>query len=136
MKKVIYFFLLVSFAGCDNDQPDCSNIACTEIFKTIMVSIKDADENPVALDKFIVFDMNTGRDITREVSPAEYELMIQNGTYPLFGDEQLSNYINSKTTVNFKGFDDDKVIVNSVFTVGADCCHVLLYEGETEIIIN
>ncbi len=136
MKKIIYFFLLISFAGCDDNRSDCSNVACTEEFKTIMVIVKDLDEIPVALDKFEVIDINSGEDITRNVGQAEFEMLKENGTYPLFGDEFVAKFLNSKTSVNFKGFDDGNEIVNSTYIVGADCCHVLLYEGDTNLIID
>lgn len=128
--------LLLFFAGCAyTETTDCTNKACTEVFKTIAVTILDSDQNQVALDSFKVINLENGNDLTRIVHPAEFEAMMENGTYPLFGDEFVQEFRNKKVEINFKGFRDNLEIVNSNYTVGADCCHVILISGEPEISI-
>ena len=128
---------MIIFFGCTNDdKSDCSDMACTEVFKTITVSIKNSNGNPIALDRFEVTIFDSGTDITRNVNETEYELMKQNGVYPLFGDENSEEYENKELKIIFKGFIDSQEIVNSNYNVGADCCHVFLIDGNTELIID
>ena len=136
MKRMFYFFLLTSFMGCFDNKDDCGDALCTEVYKTIVIYVKDSNGNTVSLDAFEVYDINSGKYITREITQADFEIMRKEGIYPLFGDEHVLKYQNTKASVNFKGFIDGNEILNSIFVVGADCCHVLLYEGETDIIID
>lgn len=136
MKQCILLTLFLLGISCNNDKTDCDGVVCTEEFRTIIVSIKDPMGNPVALDKFEVFDLDSGEDITREINANEFELMQQLGTYPIFGDEYSATYKNSSVIINFKGFVANEEIVNVNFKVGADCCHVYLIEGITEIQID
>jgi len=128
--------LLLFFAGCENNiASDCANKACTEIFKTIVVTIKDSENNPVALDSFKVTNIENGNDLTRELNNPEIEAMRENGVYPLFGDEYARDFSNKEVEINFKGYIDNQEIINSDYKVGADCCHVILISGDPEISI-
>ena len=137
MKTSVYsILLLLFFAGCENnDASGCANQACTEVFKTIMVTIKDSENNHVALDNFKVTNLENGNDLTREFNNAEFETMRENGVYPLFGDEYVRDFSNKEVDINFKGYIDDQEIINSNYKVGADCCHVILISGDPEISI-
>jgi hypothetical protein len=137
MKTSVYFLLLLLFfTGCENnDASDCANKACTEVFKTIVVTIKDSENNPVALDSFKVTNLENGNDLSREINNAEFEAMRENGVYPLFGDEYARDFSNKEVEINFKGYIDNQEIISSDYKVGADCCHVILISGDTEISI-
>ena len=129
----VFPLLLLS---CNGDDSDCAEAICTLSFDTITVFINDTDTNPVALDRFEVLIIGSGIDITRIVNESEFETMKENGTYPLFGDEYQQSYANTEVQLNFKGIINDQVIVNENFTVGADCCHVNLVSGNTNIMID
>jgi hypothetical protein len=136
MKTSIYFVFLLFFAGCENNDPnDCTNQACTEVFKTIVVTIKDSENDPVALDSFKVTNLENGVDLTREHNNAEFETMRENGVYPLFGDEYARDFSNKEVDINFKGYIDNQEIISSDYKVGADCCHIILISGDPEISI-
>jgi len=137
MKTSVYFlFLLLLFAGCENnDLNDCANQACTMEFRTITVTIKDSEKNPVALDSFKVTNLENGDDLSRELNNTEFEAMRENGVYPLFGDEYARDFNNKEVEINFKGYIENQDIVNSYYKVGADCCHIMLISGDPEISI-
>jgi hypothetical protein len=137
MKISVYsILLLLFFAGCENNNAnDCTNQACTEEFRTITVTIKDSENNPVVLDSFKVTNLESGDDFTRELSNTEFEAMREKGVYPLFGDEYARDFSNKEVEINFKGYIDNEEIINSDYKVGADCCHVILISGDPEISI-
>ena len=137
MKITIYsIFILLFFASCDNNNTsECANKPCTEIFKTIMVSIKDSENNPVALDSIKVTNLENGNDLTREINNFEFEAMREYGSYPLFGDEYARDFSNKEVEINFKGYVENLEIISSDYKVGADCCHVIHISGDTEIVI-
>jgi hypothetical protein len=140
-KKIIENFglllvLLLLFASCENkDSNDCINQACTEEFRTITVTIKDSENNPVVLDSFKVTNLENGNDLSRELNNAEFEAMRENGVYPLFGDEYAQDFRNKEVEINFKGYIDNHELINSNYIVGADCCHIILISGDPEISI-
>ena len=137
MKKIICLCLMIIFFGCTNEnEPDCSAVACTLQLKIIFVSIKDSNGNPVALNRFEVFILDSGTDITININDTQYEVIKQRGTYPLFGDENREESYNKELEINFKGFIDNQEIVNSNYIVGADCCHVYLIEGNKSLRIE
>ncbi len=133
---MLFLFLLGCNNSDDNNNPECNNIACTLEFRTITVHIIDDLANPVALDGIKVTISENGNDITREISDLEWQLFRQNGTYPLFGDEYTKDYQNMELEINFKGFINDLQVVSSNFIVGANCCHVILISGNTNLIID
>ena len=136
MKKFFIYIFLLLFLSCNDDKSDCTDTFCTHNFVTITVFIKDTNDNPVAIDTFEVLIIESGIDITRIVNDSEFEIMRQNGTYPLFGDEYQQSYANTEVQINFKGIINNQVIVNEDFTVGADCCHVNLISGNTNIVTD
>lgn len=118
-----------------DDTSNCTDVFCTEEFRTITISVKDKDGAAVALDHYNVVVLSDGEDITLNASSSEYEWMTKNGSYPLFSDKYVTKYRNKEIEINFQGFIDDELLVDSDYTVGADCCHVTLVEGETDIVI-
>ncbi|WP_345005880.1 hypothetical protein [Snuella lapsa] len=140
VKKLLLILVLFHIvSACNNNDetdPSCANIACTEEFRTLTVTIKDTNDIPVALDSFKVIAVVSGNDLTRETSSSELALMQQNGTYPLFGDEYTNTYRNKEIEVQFRGFKNSQQIVTENYVVAADCCHVFLVSGTTNLTIQ
>ncbi len=142
-RKMKYLFGLITLLlvlSCNNksdeDALDCLNVACTEEYRTITISVKDKEGKPVVLDEIKVVILPNGEDITPDITSSEYEWMGENGVYPLFSDKYVMKYRNKKVDLNLKGYVDGDVVVDSDYTVGADCCHILLIEGETDLVLN
>ncbi|SMG06462.1 hypothetical protein [Arenibacter troitsensis] len=133
---IILVLLTLNCSDSDTDDTsNCTDVFCTEEFRTITISVKDKDGAAVALDHYKVVVLSDGEDITLNASSSEYEWMTKNGSYPLFSDKYVTKYRNKEIEINFQGFIDDELLVDSDYTVGADCCHVTLVEGETDIVI-
>ncbi|MCK0190624.1 hypothetical protein [Arenibacter sp. F20364] len=139
MKLYVGLITVLLSLNCSNKEvdgtPNCVDVFCTEEFRTITVNVKDKDGVAVALDYFKVVVLSNGDEITLGASSSEYDWMAENGTYPLFSDKYVSRYRNKKLEINFRGYIDNKLMVDSDFTVGADCCHVVLIEGETDLVL-
>lgn len=130
------FLLLVTLTtiSCNNDDDDtsnCQNVACTLEFVTIIVTITDQDQNPVALDSFEVTDIDTGEDRTQVLSAQELEVAQQTGVYPIISDGVLD--VNQERRLRFIGFQNNQEIIISDYTVATDCCHVNLISGDPEL---
>lgn len=136
--KVTLFLFILLHLGCttDNDKEDCNSVACTLNFVTIGVSVKNTSGGAVPLDSFKVTDTASGTDLTLVANDQEFEDYKNNGFYPIFSDAYRLQYQNKSTTISFKGFIGNDIVVTEEFVVGADCCHVSLISGTTDIVID
>mgnify|MGYP005997399751 CR=1 FL=1 len=136
--KIIVAFLSLILVACNNnddaEQQDCSEAICTHNFVTITVSVKDEAGDAVVLDSFEVIDTATGENLAKDISTEEYHN--DQGIYPLISDAHRIQYQNKTTTLTFKGYINDELVVNQEFEVGADCCHVSLITGNREIVLD
>jgi len=130
MNKIIFrvLFIFVLIGCCDNNL-DCIGVACTEEYVTLIVTIIDSEYNPIELDSYKVVLIDTFQDITIN----ESDWMKNLGIYPLFSDSYTNDYLNDSVEINFMGYINNKIVVNENYIVGADCCHVHLIEGQTDI---
>lgn len=124
-KIFLLSFLLSSFTSCEKkDGSKCKpNQNCTEEFRTIIVTVKYSDETPVELDSVQVFDTWSGVEIT-SIHSNNLISDVENGEFVLFDDSHLSTYRTLEIKVTFKGYKDGILVAESIFEVGADCCHV------------
>lgn len=134
-------FLLLVISSCNEDEDLTSSscdeaIVCTLDFRSIVVSLRDTDANPIALDSFQVFIKNSNEDITIETSADEMNGFREQGIYPIFNDSFRARYQNREETIIFNGMIDGQQVISREFIVGADCCHVGLIEGELSIILD
>lgn len=141
MKKKLLFVLLflLSLTACendDNDEKSCEGVSCTKNLMHVTVELKDQSGEPIALDDFKVIRFKDEKNITMEFTDYEWRLYQKYGSYPLISDLNLEEYRNKEVKVQFTGFLSSKEVVNEVYLVGADCCHVMLIEGDNMITIN
>lgn len=138
--KIIVAFLSIFLVACnDNDdaeQQDCSEAICTLNFVTITVSVKDASGEPVSLDNYEIIDNETGENLAADFNGDEYQYLKEQGFYPILSDANRIQYQNSTATLTFKGVIDNKEVINETYEVAADCCHVNLISGNTEIVLE
>lgn len=131
--------LLIMVLGCtdtddkDPDSTDCTQVFCTEEFRSITVSVTDSNNEPVALDEFEVLISENGEDITVTYSDSDLASFQSSGVYPLINDSYLDAYQNKELVLNFKGSLNNVLIVDREYTVAFDCCHVSLVEGDLEV---
>lgn len=139
--NTLSIFTLLSLGCAQFDQDadystQCENVACTQDFRTVMVTVLDNAGVKVPLDSIAVIHLKNNENITRQLEPFEWEMAQETGSYPLFGDENVQKYRNQTLEVTFKGFISGNEVVNEKYTVGADCCHVGLVKGNTNVVIG
>lgn len=136
ISKCIFLLLLVISQSCSKGDNDKCHGICTEEYRTISVTIEDNEGNPVALDNFVVTNIENGTDLTREVNNTEFQIMRERGSYPLFGDEYYTEYFQRELEINFMGFLNGEEVVSADYKVGANCCHVYHVSGNLNIILE
>lgn len=143
MKKLLLFGFLSFFLANCNDRDDvnpvaidCTDVACTEIFVTLIVSIKDASGVAIPLDTIEVVDKESSENTTITLSDYGWEMARQSGQYPLYNDSFVSGNQNIKRTLIFKGFINNEIVTEAEYVVDTDCCHVSIALGDNDITIN
>jgi hypothetical protein len=135
MKRHIFRFLLliVLILGCDRDKKsDCTNLLCTDEFRSISVLIKHvSDSSVVVLTNYKVIRVSDNKDISHgnSIIPENY------GYYLLVDDTDRDMLRNSNVEIEFQGYIDNTLLIKRHFVVTADCCHISLVSGETVIYI-
>ena len=130
---ILIIIVILGLSSCDcNCNSECEDIACTEQFVMITVTIVDQDQNPIILDDYTVIDIDNNIDLTDDLME-NYQSYPIDGTYPIFDDRYQSDYQNQEIELHFIAYINNQEVVNEYYSVGADCCHVYLFEGETVI---
>ncbi len=133
---LLLFFLL----GCNEEDDslniDCSEIACTEIFISHHVTVKDPSGVAIPLDSISVTDVDTGEDITRSLTDEEFEEARRTGTYPLYDDLTDANEPGISRHIVFEGFIASEKVISAEYQVGRDCCHSAVGKGNLNLILE
>jgi len=131
------FFILACSKDNEKSKENCGvNTVCTQNYVPIGVTIEDTSSVKIVLDSYKVIDITTKEDLTIPYSREEFENYRDTGYYPIFSDAYRVQYQNSKVTISFIGYISDNEVVTEEFIVGADCCHVSLFSGNTKIVLD
>lgn len=136
MKNTFYFaamVLLVTLSGssCEKESECPDEIICSMVFASIGVEVVDANGEPVTLTKAQVTSKHLDSPIDPLVeSPA-------GGPYKIVDDSHMPFLSNNESRkFKFEGWVDDELVVNEIYLIHHDCCHVKLEEGPEKVVIE
>jgi hypothetical protein len=141
MKRLFLIATLFALAfSCDDsdrvNSVDCpQNIACTDIFISLKVEVKDAEGKPYSLAEYYTTKISTGEKISFQNNDTDQISRIY-GAYTIFTDKHLKKTIKSGQEFEFIGIKDGKEVVRRKFVISHDCCHVKLVSGDTKITVK
>ena len=126
MKHLSLLFLIVFLMSCGKDEDDCSGtLICTTEYRSILVEVLNSDGTRVIFDEFTVTNLQTN-----EVIDLDWE---SGDLYPIADDSMRHDLPSSGQQLELVGFINGQEVLRQVFLVGADCCHIVLLDGETTI---
>jgi len=138
MKKLLVLgFALIFLFNCKKDDApiNCDEVGCTEIFVTLWVTTKAPSGIPVILDSFDVFDKSPSGELNKlDVGGAYFN--VDTWLYPLYNDGFVLETRDINRTLVFKGYINEEEVASAEYVVTADCCHISLVSGNTDIIIE
>jgi hypothetical protein len=118
MRKLVFLSMLalLSAGSCDK------TIYCTEEFRMITVEVMGKN-----LDKTRTIRILTGDtlDMNRHSFAA--------GTYVILTDAEMGLFRRKQEHFRFQGLIGDSLVVDEVYLIGHDECHIDLIEGRTRI---
>lgn len=130
---ILLFLLPLSGSKCERDLvTDCKLTPCTMEFRTISISIKKSSDNKaVTLTSYKVIRVSDNVEIT----PGDNDLTDNSGYYSLVNDNSTEILRWKKVGIEFRGYIGENLVINKLYVVSADCCHVILVSGDTEVLI-
>ena len=112
--------------------PNCpEDLACTEEFKTITLTVTLSNNLPAVLDSFKTIIADTGNPLMFSYSKSN--TVVNNHIYDVANDGNMAAVGREGKDVLFIGYLDGKKVVNHPMKIGHDCCHITLLAGETTL---
>ena len=97
-------------------------IICTEEFRMIVLTLKDNSEQPGILDSSYTIRQSTSEKIRPEQSMgAGYYVVLDDAYHP-----QLKN---KEDNFRFVGWKNNTIVVDELYKIAADNCHILKRSG-------
>lgn len=112
-----------------NDGP-CAEVFCTTDVVEIGLEVLDRSGNRVTLDAFHTEDMN-GKVLNTNLYYYNSDIL----RYVVFNDFWVMGHQNTNTQVRFVGIKGGVRVVNEVYSVSTDCCHINRTSGKTVVTI-
>jgi len=138
MKKLSIFLcvtvsaFLLQAHSChkDSEYPStCGDIACTMIFAMVSVEVKDNNGHALVLDEYYTIREKDGEKIVTQSS------IPTDGTYVVLDDNFISTLTNKTELFRFIGKKNGVEVVNEVYEIQGDCCHVSKKSGSAVITV-
>ena len=123
MKKLISISLIVLlglFQACKEE------VMCTEEFRAVGISVIGD-----SLTNFYTV-RNSNLDTIKFPNNIEYS---SNHWYPVLDDNYQSKIANSQESFKFIGEINDTIVVNEVYVINADDCHINKVSGKSEVVL-
>ena len=117
---------------------DCANAACqlTMRIGSIHMTIKRTDGSDVILTSSKLIRLSDNVIIISSEYPPRLPDWPTNLPYRLIDDSYMKELRGKKVMVEFQGFINDKMVVRETFTIGEDCCNVILVSGNLDIVVD
>ena len=129
--KLLTTLLFLSFFSCKKTtyKQTCEEVACDQYFNTVTLRVVNEQNSPITLDKYFTVRAKTGEVLNAMSNPTA-------GNYTILTDSYTHNITGRTEKFIFTGLIDNEVVVNEVYHISADCCHITKQSGNTEISVK
>lgn len=111
--------------------PNCDTVLCTADFRTLVVYLRDAGNQPAVMDSV----QTTLTDGTRVQGGGNELGMPAPGCYGVVSDNWVQGHQITATEMRFRAFSGGKIMVDTPFLIGADCCHISKVSGPDTLVV-
>lgn len=132
MKRLCFFVILLTIACNDPLSNNCDEeTLCTEVFVSARAEIKHQNGEYVVLDS-VQTSLENGMVIFTQL--AEHRSMYDH-SFGIVTDNEMDYLEFEGTNLTFKGFRNGEELFSEPYTIGKDCCHIKVIEGNFELIL-
>ena len=117
--------LISSIVFCSCHQ----GIICTTEFRMVMLKVKNSVGNPVVLDSFYTVRQSNNQKIHSLANPPD-------GFYVVLDDSHHSQLQMSEDNFRFLGWKNNQLIVDELYRIGADNCHISRNSGVDSVVVQ
>ncbi|MBN8671245.1 MAG: hypothetical protein ACK4EY_04410 [Flavipsychrobacter sp.] len=117
--------------GGDTPIPeDCAGVYCTQQFEMVYFEVKNSSGATVTLTSFHTEDM-AGNKLPTHL----YEYDSYRDAYVVINDGWVRGNENTTKQVRFVGYVGSTKVVNEVYTIATDCCHIAKTAGKDKVVL-
>lgn len=138
---IVTLLILLPLLSCKDKKTEpadsCEDVFCQAIFKFALITVKDVNGQPYALDNYYTIKQSTreeikfsGRDVLID------SLWLSRGLYPVLSDNQMDMTTTEGVNFEFHGFKNGNEVINKTYKINHNCCNINLISGPTEIIVS
>lgn len=129
--KLLTTLLFLSFFSCKKTtyKQTCEEVVCDQYFNTVTLRVVNEQNSPITLNKYFTVRAKTGEVLNAISNPTP-------GNYTILSDAYAHNITGRTEKFIFTGLIDNEVVVNEVYYISADCCHITKQSGNTEITLK
>lgn len=126
MKFLASVIVIVAFfaACCKSKEP----FVCTQEFRIISLQVVNPQDQPIALDSFYTTRISNNERFTATASSPSW--------YPVLDDSYHQKLRNKEDRFRFTGWRNGAVVVNELYTIGADACHIFKISGSGKVMLQ
>lgn len=117
-------------------EPCPDDIACTEDFRAITIGLQNSQEEPYVLESISIRNTTDNEVITINQSEWQTGMPADAGRYVILTDAHQKALENRKVNVYVIGTKDGAEVINEIYLIGADCCHIQHFEGPLTLTIE
>lgn len=128
MKFIVALTIVAAtiLTGCSCDPIDSG--ICTEEFRTISLKVTQAGHQPAMLDSFHTIRAGNGERITYPSNGP--------GHYTVLDDSYHPKLKRSRDQFSFHGFKGGVKVVEEVYTISGDNCHIKKESGRDSVVLQ
>ncbi len=117
--------------SCDDESEDCpKSLPCTRELQIINIKVTSNGES-VTLEYYKTVNLSNN-----EIYNYQYLSYYEPGVYPVLTDAEFDKVDKNGSSFRFEGSIMDAVVVDEIFVIGHDCCHIELIDGNIEVEIQ
>lgn len=135
---------ITAFSACrkcddpvDPPQTNCETVFCTAEFAEVRLTVQNGSGQAVKLDSFFVTDLS-GKLLPMApggIAVFGYPSNGTDGVYTVLNDAWRTGHQNTRTKVRAHGIKNSVEVLNEVYEIETDCCHVQKISGKDVVIV-
>jgi hypothetical protein len=143
MKLLLLFTALFLLTACAKNKTkntcgvDCSSVgACTAVYLSFKVKIKNSDGSVYKLDSFATTRVEDDKIVVTKNNISAYDDSVSRGKgeYLVFSDGHTYLTNECGKEFNFTGYKNSIEVINEKYVFNHDCCHMQIVSGKLEIV--
>lgn len=125
---LLSLLFLLGNCGKKMANSDLQTQGCTEIYKSIFLSVKDEQGMPVKLDQAYSIRLSSKQKLALND-------IDEQGLYVVLNDDFQKQLKDKQEEFRFVGYQNEQIVLDQHYVIGADKCHIYKVSGVEEVVV-